>query len=201
MCASCVMYLVPTLGGNQEESHGCGVAKTTVKLGAGTYCPGWPQLSLRGGQERQSRNHSARGAPASPPRAGVWLLGGSLPSGALRGFQPFLPSKGLRFWGPFASRLCLQCQGPACFIKSPCALLPGAEFLLQGVLSFVSCLQMQQKVKVIMYFDLPVFLFCFGLNASLSPPLPPPSCCSCSFSPLSTALPWHFPTWLQPHHL
>lgn len=132
LCVLHVMYLVPTLGGNQEESHGCGVAKTTVKLGAGTSCPGWLQLSLRGGQERQSRNHSARGAPASPARGGVWLLGGSLPNVALRGFQPFLPSKSLRFWGPFASRLYLQCQGPACFIKSPCALLPGAEFLLQG---------------------------------------------------------------------
>lgn len=79
------MYLVPMPGGNQE-SHGCEVAKTTVKLGAGTSCSGWPQLSLRGGQERQSRNRSALGAPASPSRGGVWLLGGSLPIVALRGF-------------------------------------------------------------------------------------------------------------------
>lgn len=34
------MYLVPTLGGNQEESHGCGVAKTTVKLGLGLPAQG-----------------------------------------------------------------------------------------------------------------------------------------------------------------
>lgn len=108
------------------------VAKPTVKLGAGTSCPGWPQLPLCGGQERQSRNRSALGAPGSPPRGGTWLLGGSLPTVVLRGFQPFLPSKGLRFWGPFASRLCLQFQESACFTESLCALFLGAEFLLQG---------------------------------------------------------------------
>lgn len=126
----CTWYLRRV--GIRRNPMDVGVAKPTVKLGAGNSCPGWPQLPLHGGQERKSRNHSALGAPRSPPRGGAWLLGGSLPTVALRGFQPFLPSKGLRFGEPFASRLCLQCQGPACFTESPCALLPGAEFLLQG---------------------------------------------------------------------
>lgn len=69
-----------------------GVAKPTVKLGTGNSCPGWPQLPLCGGQERQSRSCSALGAPGNPPRGGAWLLEGSLPAVALRGFQPFLPS-------------------------------------------------------------------------------------------------------------
>lgn len=87
--------------------------------------------------------------------------------------------------------VCPQCQGPVCLTESPCALLPGPEFL---VLSFVSCLQMQQKVQVTVCFDLLTFLFCFGVYALLYP-----SRCSCCFSlPSTHLLPWHSPTWLQP---
>lgn len=63
------------------------------------------------------------------------------------------------------------------------------------VLRFVSCLQMQRKVKVMI--TLTYFFFCFGLNALLS--LLPHSTALASFhSTLPHAPPWHSPIWLQP---
>lgn len=57
--------------------------------------------------------------------------------------------------------LCPQCRGPVRLTESLCALLRGAAFLL---LSFVSSLQMQQKVKVTMrsdsHFPLPLWPRC-----------------------------------------
>lgn len=44
------------------------------------------------------------------------------------------------------------------------------------VLSFVSCLQMQQKVKVTTCFDSLIFLFCFGLYVHFIVQPSPPRC-------------------------
>lgn len=70
------------------------------------------------------------------------------------------------------------------------------------VLSFVSCLQMQQKVKVTTCFDLLIFLFRFGLYTSCPPPLPSPplpiSLVPCRRSPPRAPVPLCSPTWLKP---
>ena len=93
----------------------------------------------------------------------------------LRGSRYRLPPKGSQPWGPSAPHVsALSAKGRRVAWKAHVSCCRGLSSCSR-VLSFVSCLQMQQKVKVTTCFDLLIFLFCFGLyTSSSSPPLPSP---------------------------
>lgn len=189
----------PRSGWNQEEHCDvCAVAKPQR-----SWELGLPILTLsakpppREVREGRAETASAPGTQGGPGGRHV-AAGRADPAVVLRGFWSLLPPKGSWPWGPSASPVsALSAKGQQHVVRKAHAVCCWGLCSCSRLLSFVSCLQMQQKVKVTTCFDLLIFLFCFGLYTSLSTPPLPSALVPSRHSP-PHPLPRHSPTWLRP---